>query len=337
MFGVLRTCMRSMLDRRQESIERKYACDVHRLLDGETLHMVDVGASGGILPRWRPYRADIAFVGLEPDSRSFEELLRSDEAKQFNGYKLIPSGAWDSNGKIWILFTRKPKCSSHYQPNTPFLSRFSEAERFDVVATGEVNCQTLDSLLADLGTQVDFIKLDLEGGELAVLEGAQHVLATSLGLHVEVCFQELRVGQPLFGEITDFLDQRGLDFIDFVTIMRWERDHYRGFGQAVAADALYLRSPEGVTELVKAGVFAVTKLKRYLATLAIYGRCDLASRTLDLATASKLLVDEQYLRQARTFFAREQASLTKRARFLARLSNVYSCWSNPNSSLHYIY
>src|SRR2546427_7899649 len=337
MFGVLKTCTRSILDRRQKFIERKCACDIHQLLDSEILQMVDVGASGGILPRWRPYRADIAFVGLEPDSRSFEELLRSDEAKQFNEYKLIPSGAWNSDGKIGISFTRKPMCSSHYQPNIPFLSRFPEAERFDVIAAGEVTCQALDSLLADLGTEVDFMKLDLEGGELAVLGGAKRILATSLGLHVKVCFQHLRVGQPLFGQITDFLDQRGLDFIDFVTIMRWERDHYRGFGQAVAADALYLRSPEDVIELVKTGAFRVRKIKRYLATLAIYERCDLASRILDLATAAKLLVDEQYLRQARTIFARKQALLTKRARFLARLSYMYSRWSNPSSSLHYIY
>jgi hypothetical protein len=192
-------------------------------------------------------------------------------------------------------------------------------------------------LLADLGTQVDFIKLDLEGGELAVLRGAEHILATSVGLHVEVCFQPLRIDQPLFGQITGFLYQRGLDFIDFVTIMRWERDHYRGLGQAVAADALYLRSPEGVIELVKVGAFDIAKLKRYLATLAIYGRCDLAARTLDLATAANLLVDEQYLRHARSVLARKQAMLSKRAKFLARLSYVYSRWTNPGSSLHYIY
>ena len=337
MFTVLKTFIRSILDRRQKFVEKKCAADIHQLLDGEVLQMVDVGASGGILPRWWPYRADIVFVGLEPDSRSFEELLRSEEAKQFKKYELIPSGAWDSDGKIGISFTRKPMCSSHYQPNTPFLSRFPDVERFDVIAAGEVNCQALDSLLADRGTQVDFIKLDLEGGELAVLGGAKHILSTSLGLHVEVCFQQLRVGQPLFGEITDFLDQRGLEFIDFVTIMRWERDHYRGFGQVVAADALYLRSPENVIELMKAGAIGVSQVKRYLAILMIYGRCDLASKVLDLATAAKLLADEQYLRQARTIFVRKQALLTKRARLLARMSYVYSRWSDPNSVLHYIY
>jgi FkbM family methyltransferase len=337
MFRMLKTCVKSVLHQRQKFIEDECAHDVHQLLDGEILHMVDVGASGGILPRWRPCQSDLAFIGLEPDSRSFDELSRSDEAKRFADYRLIPLGAWDSDRKLAISFTRKPMCSSHFQPNTSFLSRFPEAERFDIIATDEVHCQALDTSLADFGTQVDFIKLDLEGGELAVLGGANRVLATTLGLHVEVCFQRLRVGQPLFGQITDFLDQRGLEFIDFVTIMRWERDHYRGFGQAVAADALYLRSPEGVIELVKNGALDIGKLKRYLATLAIYGRCDLAARTLELATAANLLADEQYLRLARNIFARKQTILSKRARLLARLSYVYSRWTNPSSSLHYIY
>jgi len=89
-------------------------------------------------------------------------------------------------------------CSSYFAPNIQFLSRFPEVERFDIVGTAEVECRTVDELL-------DFIKLDLEGGELAVLEGAGNTIEHCMGLHVEVCFQSIREGQPLFGDLAKFL------------------------------------------------------------------------------------------------------------------------------------
>ena len=156
-------------------------------------------------------------------------------------------------------------------------------------------------------------------------------------MHIEVCFQHLRVGQPLYGDITSFVSRQGLEFVDFVTIMRWERDYYRGIGQAVFADALYLRSPENVVKLTQDVTLGVSTAKRYLAILAIYERHDLAARFLELASAAGLFVDDDYPRKAQAIFARKRALLGKRVRFLTRISFVYSRWSNPNSALHYIY
>lgn len=337
MFGVLRALVKSMLDRRRRSVERGYAADIHRVLDGEVLRMVDVGASGGVLPRWHPYRSDIAYVGFEPDSRSSQQLQGAEGAREFNSYKLLPCGAWDAEGKLSISFTSKPMCSSHFQPNFGFLSRFQDWKRFEVVGQGEVECQMLDGLLPEFGDGVDFIKLDLEGGELAVLHGAKDVLKTCLGLHVEVCFQPMRTGQPLFGDISAFLGQQGLEFVDFVTLMRWERDQYREIGQAVFGDALYMRTPESVIEMIEAGTMSASRAKRYLATLLIYDRGDLAAAFLDLATSARLLDDAGYIAAVRSLIARKRSAMDKQARFLARLSLLHSGWSNPNGSFHYIY
>ena len=337
MLGAFKALLTSVLTRRARNIDRENAAAIHHLLDGEVIRMIDVGASGGILPRWSPYRADIDFVGLEPDSRSFKELQASEEPRLFSSYRLIPWGAWDKGGRINISFTRKPLCSSHFQPNTAFLSRFQDAERFEIAGSGEVECQTLDSLGPDLGDGADFIKLDLEGGELAVLQGATSVLGRCLGLHVEVCFQHLRVGQPLFGDINAFVVNQGIDFVDFVALTRWERDNYRGIGQSIFADALYLRSPEGVMEMLKSGALAISKAKRYLATLAIYERFDLAVRFLHLAEAAGVLADGAYLSQAQAVIAQKASLMDKRLRLIRRLSYACASSSNPNSALHYFH
>ena len=161
--------LRRLLRARQARLGRASAKDVRVLLDGDAIALLDVGASGGIIPRWHPFRENIAFTGIEPDERSIPELLDSPDARVFRSYEIIPAAAWSSSGPLGISFTRKPMCSSHFTPNLPFLSRFPGAARFDVVGSTQIECRTVDDLLASTGKQVDFVKLDLEGGELAVL------------------------------------------------------------------------------------------------------------------------------------------------------------------------
>lgn len=315
-------------------LEKSYAVDVHALLDGGVVQLVDVGASGGVLPRWHPYRGDIAFVGLEPDSRSSAALLQSEEAREFKDYRIVPHGAWDRKGTISISFTRKPMCSSHFQPNTEFLRRFPESSRFDVTGSGEVECYSLDSLLPDLPDPVDFIKLDLEGGELAVLQGSRDVLRTCMGLHVEVCFQSLRKGQPLFGDIRNFLEENGIEFVDFTHIGRWERDSYRGIGQSIFGDALFLRSPENILKLVEEGILSRSKIKSYLAILLIYERYDLAMAMLDQLRGSQM--EEMYMQKATALLKKRKRSFDARINALAKL-NVLAHFLGPNTRLHYLY
>src|SRR5580658_1911160 len=197
----MRKVFRGLLEHRRAALAKKWASDAKILLGGNAISFLDVGASGGIIPRWQPYRGDVAFTGIEPDERSIPELLNSPDAKAFKSYDIVPFGAWNRSGPVPITFTRKPMCSSHFQPNIPFLSRFPNPERFDVVGSSDVACRTLDDLLGGSGKPCDFIKLDLEGGELAVLEGARATLGSCLGLHIEVSFQPIRDTQPLFGDV----------------------------------------------------------------------------------------------------------------------------------------
>ncbi len=281
MANIIEKAVRAGINRRRRALDRARAGDVQRVLDGEAIALLDVGASGGIIPRWRPYRENIAFTGVEPDARSIPALVNSPEAKAFRGYEIIPFGAWNQNGPVSISFTRKPMCSSHFMPNREFLARFPQIERFDVVASTEVNCSTVDDLLSSTAKSIDFIKLDLEGGELAVLEGATATLRTCMGLHVEVCFQSLRVGQPLFADIQRFLNSHGIEFLDFVALMRWERRAFSDLGQAIFADALFLRSPENLVSTPNGQALSTAKARAYLAILLIYERFDVAERFLE--------------------------------------------------------
>ena len=329
--------LRTALRARQARLNSASADDIRILLDGDSIALLDVGASGGIIPRWLPYRENIAFTGIEPDERSIPELLNSPDARVFSSYNIIPAAAWSSSGPLGMSFTRKPMCSSHFTPNFPFLSRFPGAARFDVVGSAEIECRTVDELLASTAKQVDFIKLDLEGGELAVLEGAARTLETCIGLHVEVCFQALRENQPLFGDIARFLHERGLEFMDFVSLFRWERDSFDGPGQAIFGDALFLRGPESLMVLANGEFLTARRAKVYLAILTIYERYDLALKFIDLLrTRGEVLSADDIVRFS-SIVSRRKARFGRRFRLASMLGRSFSRWAGQNYSFHYLY
>ena len=162
----------------------------------------------------------------------------------------------------------KPQVSSHFSPNRTFLDRFPNSERFDVEYKTTMECVALDDL--DI-SENDFIKIDVQGGELSILKGAEKNLLSTLGLEAEVEFSKLYDEQPLFGEICAYLTKFDFEFVDFTTIGRWERQSFNGFGQAVYGDALFLKSPETVLRNHR----TIEQLSNYLKILLVYYRFDM--------------------------------------------------------------
>jgi hypothetical protein len=62
--------------------------------------------------------------------------------------------------------------------------RRSSDEIFDTI---KVRCQTLDTFCIEKGVDhIDILKIDVEGAELAVLEGAREMLKTGRVKHIQV-------------------------------------------------------------------------------------------------------------------------------------------------------
>jgi len=69
-----------------------------------------------------------------------------------------------------------PMTSSLFEPNTSLLERYNGiAELCRVVSREDVSTATLDSLRDEMGP-IDWLKIDVQGGELAVIEGATELL-----------------------------------------------------------------------------------------------------------------------------------------------------------------
>jgi FkbM family methyltransferase len=310
-----------------ELSNKKRVRKLERILDTlpefRHVYLIDIGAAGDIEPRWRCISKFIKYLGFEPDERSRVELI--DRNQQCSEYEIVPKAIWENTGKFSLQLCAKPEVSSFFSPNLEFVKNFPNDNRFVFHKEEEIDCVTLDSL--DLKNP-DFIKIDIQGGELRALFGATKTLENCFGLELEVEFLELYKGQPLFGEIVKYLDDHGFQFFDFVNLCRWERDSHSGLGQLVFGDALFLKTPDFFIHATQ----PVFKISSYLATLLIYER-------YDLIEVSRSLLSEESGEKFLEFFALV-GSLRKRFyRFNKWIwfLNLFIKSGNQNRRLHLIH
>ncbi|HEU0043302.1 FkbM family methyltransferase [Sphingomonas sp.] len=81
--------------------------------------------------------------------------------------------------------------------------------RSAALRTEEVPIATLDSFMADDPARAPFIKIDTQGFEREVLEGAGQTLARAVGLLIELPIADLYEGAWRFPEAIDTLDRLG--------------------------------------------------------------------------------------------------------------------------------
>ena len=243
------------------------------------IKLIDVGASGGLEANWRRAQRHLQLIGFEPDARSFHDLEKGASSKKIYINKAL------YNGKRTVDFylTNKEEISSVFAPNKKFLKQFPEEERFDISSISKIETADMDSQLARYNIDdPDFIKLDTNGSELFVLEGAKDALNKAFGLEIEVEFNQIYEGQPLFSDVDKFVRGFGFQLFDLKG-RYWKRASGRRYGglkgQLIFADALYLLGPEGLSSRIgsiRDRETAKSKILRAVSISILYGYIDCA-------------------------------------------------------------
>lgn len=222
--------------------------------------ILDVGAALSERP---PYQSLVdagraRIIGFEPNARECERLNREyGKPHRFFPYFVGDGAPAVFHETNWAL------TGSLFEANTPLLEKFQNlAEVVTPVAKHAVDTKRIDDIaeIAD----VDFIKIDVQGGELAVFRNALRPLSRTLLVQTEVEFVELYRGQPMFADVDIFLRGNGFQFHSFNGFggrafkpLIANNDVNAPFRQFLWSDALYVRDWMRLEELDE------SKLRKY--------------------------------------------------------------------------
>lgn len=267
-------------------------------LKNSPLTLVDVGASGGIQNKWKHCAPFFRVIGFEPDERSASEL--NTERSMDTAMTFLSVGLYNKKASIPLYLTRNKTDSSIFEPDMTFLKKFPHADRFEVVGREVMQVDMLDNQLNDHNvTDVDFIKVDTQGSELFILQGAANILSQAVfGVEVEVEFSPLYFGQPVFSDVDVFMRSRGFQLFDIAPCF-WKRKRGKSLGgkrgQIIYANVLYLKDSKTFSMLV--GVLTEdhaqkSKVLRAVAICLLHGYADYA---LEVAEAARsIFTHEEY-------------------------------------------
>ncbi len=181
------------------------------LLDhfGITL-VLDVGANVG---QYAGYLRDAGYrgriVSFEPLSDAHETLTR--RAAGDARWTVAPRMALGAEaGEIEINVSNDSDMSS-FLPMRGEILQVSPTSR--TVAREQVRVATLDAVFADYARDADrvLLKIDTQGYERPVLEGAERALARIEGVQLELSLVPLYDGETTWLAMIDYLERRGFE------------------------------------------------------------------------------------------------------------------------------
>lgn len=194
--------------------------------------LVDVGANVGqfsLLARSvAPHALIFAFEPLAGPADRFRRLFRGDPAAH-----LFQAAVGPTAGTASMHVSRRPDSSS-LLPIGPLQTAFAPGT--EAAGREEVRVAPLSALLsADRIRAPALLKIDVQGYEGPVLEGAADLLPLFDWVYCEASFRELYMGQVLARHITGRLSDRGFDLTAVNNLT-----HDRA-GLPVQADFLFTR------------------------------------------------------------------------------------------------
>ncbi len=224
-----------------------------KALKANPLGFIDIGARGGvhlIVDALAKYTSVLAF---EPDLEECERLRKDKHiAEHWSEFLLYPVALSNQQGEASLKLLSSDTNHSLLSPNSDFVDRYNMV-KWKEIGQCPLMTDTLDHVLfnelADHSNCGEFLKIDTQGTEYEILEGAKRTLTErTVAVVCEVSFCELYKNQKLFSDVESFLRQYGFSFYGFPLFHHrsckyLSKEQYATRERAFYGDAVFFKDP----------------------------------------------------------------------------------------------
>ena len=196
---------------------------------------VDVGANVGV---WSEavmtLIAPRQLIAIEPDPNAFHQL--GQRLRRWSNVKLIPCAVGAASDQVPFRLMENSEWNSVLAVRAGVSDYYSPVKEARTIL---VELQPLDHLLANI-PGITLLKVDIQGGELALLDGARQTLSRTQAIILETNFVSHYEGDALFNQLHERMTQEFGFYLH-----RWARPTYSrpdGEGRLLYADAIYISS-----------------------------------------------------------------------------------------------
>ena len=216
------------------SLEHNY---VLKKYASECQYIVDVGANvGQFLLASFLINQQMPVYSFEPHPKSY--MLLSRVSALHKKSRIFENGLSDADALLTLNVLSSPDSSSFLSPSTLQLKSFNQKV---VHTTQRLRVSRLDSFIPSITacTGHGFLKIDVQGYELKVLQGATSLISNHIKyIYVELSLDIFYQDQPLAGSTIDLLCEYNFSLIGIYN------PHYGKRGQVLQADFLFEKKYE---------------------------------------------------------------------------------------------
>lgn len=185
----------------------------------------DIGARDAFADsRWTAFPPDMVQLhGFEPDEAECSALTKQAQAHGYD-FQYHPFALARCTGPITFHRYAEPTANSIYPPNMRLIDRFCYSrslplsQQFQLLDSSSIEALSLADWAQQQGiAELDFLKINVQGGELEILKGAGSLVDGVLAQILEQTFTPTYLGSPLFGEVFEFMHTKGFTMFDIVS------------------------------------------------------------------------------------------------------------------------
>lgn len=214
-------------------------------------HVLDAGGRYGLHPSWKPFKGELDYYLFEPDPTEAKRLTQK-YAHRKDEVKVVDKAVSEKDGNLTINFFRNRAMSSSVT-RAPISALFHGERKQEVDIVESITCDavSVDSFCTKNNLSLDFLKLDTEGTEFSILQGAKNQLKNIIGVRCEVAFDQIFEGMPMFGDVHAFLIKEGFCLLnlDYEGRGDYQNDFVNvtgRYGVLTSTDGVWLRRRESL-------------------------------------------------------------------------------------------